>query len=61
MDEQFQSMYKILYSKAVADIKIAIHAIEINDPEIDDATILFHFQQAAEKLLKSTLSYHGIY
>lgn len=61
MNEQFQPMYKIFYSKACADIKIALLALERADPEIDDATILFHFQQAAEKLLKSILSYNNIH
>ena len=53
--------YAVLYTKAIADIKLAKMAISSGDKDIDDATIVFHLQQAAEKLLKSLMAFHGVH
>ncbi|HAJ78337.1 MAG TPA: hypothetical protein DCO75_01075 [Fibrobacteres bacterium] len=53
--------YKVLYTKAIADVQLAKIAISSGDKDIDDATIVFHLQQAAEKLLKSLLAFNGIH
>jgi HEPN domain-containing protein len=61
MAETFLKQYEVLFQKAKADIAIAFHAIDAHDPDIDNATILFHFQQAVEKLLKALLSFKKIH
>lgn len=48
MADDYKHQYEIIYLKAVSDIKIAKLAIDAKDNEIDDATILFHLQQAVE-------------
>lgn len=37
----------------------AAHVLQA-DPTIDNATIAFHYQQAAEKLLKALLAEHNV-
>lgn len=51
----------MFYTKAIADIHLAKLAISSGDKDIDDATILFHLQQAAEKLLKSLMAFRGVH
>jgi HEPN domain-containing protein len=53
--------YEVLLAKATADIHMAGLAIAHPDQAIDDATILFHIQQAVEKLLKSLLAFRAIH
>ena len=43
--------------KARNDLKIAIDELDCKDPTTD--MVCFHFQQAAEKILKAFLIYHG--
>lgn len=61
MAEKYPKQYEILLRKAKADIAMALHALDAGDADIDDATILFHFQQAAEKLLKVLLSFNDVH
>lgn len=61
MSPEFLHQHEILLKKAVSDIEMARLAIERSDANIDDATVLFHLQQAAEKLLKSLMSFRGIH
>jgi HEPN domain-containing protein len=61
MGDAFLKQYAILLQKAKADIAIAIQAIDSQNKEIDNATILFHFQQAVEKLLKTLLSFYNVH
>jgi HEPN domain-containing protein len=59
MGNTFLHQYQLLYRKAVSDLEIAKLAFASGDELIDDATIIFHIQQAAEKLTKSLLAYHN--
>lgn len=61
MPNELIHQYEVLYRKAVADIAMAQVAVAAQNAAIDDATIMFHLQQAAEKLIKSLLSYYGIH
>lgn len=61
MSTEMLHQYEVLIKKAVADIEIAKLAIAAHDDAIDDATILFHLQQAAEKLLKALLAFKDIH
>ena len=55
------SLPELLCRKASADLKIAIHALDIEDEDLDLEIIFFHLQQAAEKYLKSLLSAHAVH
>jgi HEPN domain-containing protein len=59
MAEPRLHQYNILFQKANADVHLAIRARQLNDEQIDNATLLFHLQQAAEKYLKAILSYNN--
>jgi HEPN domain-containing protein len=61
MQHNFIPQFKVLFTKAIADIQLAKMAIAAGDKDIDDATIVFHLQQAAEKLLKSLMAFNGIH
>ena len=61
MPPNFIHQYNVLYIKATADIQLAKMAISAGDKDIDDATIVFHLQQAAEKPLKSLMAFNGIH
>jgi len=61
MTNRLLHQYEILFNKACSDLKLAKLAISAQDSDIDDATIIFHLQQSAEKLLKSLLAVHGIH
>ncbi len=53
----------LFFYKANSDLnsaKYLLKAFENSEIEIDLETIMFHFQQSAEKLLKSLLSHHKI-
>lgn len=52
--------FQIYYRKARTDLAMARLAQEHPSDEIDNEAILFHLQQAAEKFLKSLLSFRGI-
>ncbi len=60
MADKFPKQYELLLRKGKADLAIAFHALAAGDADIDNATILFHFQQAVEKLLKAMLSFNNI-
>jgi HEPN domain-containing protein len=57
----FPRQYELMYQKGTSDLALAIHALSINDVEIDVEIIFFHLQQAAEKYLKALLSFHGVH
>ena len=61
MSEKLLHQYEILFVKATSDLHMASLAIKAHDKDIDEATIIFHFQQAAEKLLKAVLSFQGVH
>ena len=61
MAENYPRQYEILLKKAKADIAISFHALDADDSDIDNSTILFHFQQAVEKLLKALLSFNQVH
>jgi HEPN domain-containing protein len=57
----FLRQYEILIKKAKSDLKAGKNLLEDftnGDDELDLETIMFHFQQCAEKLLKSLLIYN---
>ena len=61
MPVNFIRQYEIMYQKGTSDLALATHALAIDDVEIDVEIIFFHLQQAAEKYLKSLLSFHDIH
>jgi HEPN domain-containing protein len=61
LDSKFPRQYEILFQKAKADLAISFHSIDAHDEDIDNAVILFHFQQAVEKLIKVLLSCNKIH
>jgi len=61
MTHKLLHQYEILLNKACSDLKLAKLAMSARDSDIDDASIIFHLQQSAEKLLKSLLAVHGIH
>jgi len=61
MPASFLRQYELMYQKATSDLALATHALAIDDNEIDIEIIFFHLQQAAEKYLKTLLSFHGVH
>ena len=61
MINKFQHQYEIYYKKATADLVLVQQVFLLNNPLIDESIILFHLQQAAEKYLKSFLSFNKIH
>lgn len=61
MPNKFQHQYEIYYKKATADLVLVQQVLALNNPLIDESIILFHLQQAAEKYLKSSLSFKQIH
>ncbi len=58
---EFLRQYKILYKKANTDLKVAkilLEGFENGGDELDLEVIMFHLQQASEKLFKSILAYN---
>lgn len=58
---EFLKQYEILFKKGRTDLKAGKNLLEDfknGDDELDLETIMFHFQQCAEKLLKSLLAYN---
>jgi len=58
---EFLKQYEILLKKSKSDLKAGknlLEDFENGDDELDMTTIMFHFQQSAEKLLKSLLAYN---
>jgi len=61
---EFLKQYEILYKKARVDLrasKILLEDFEKGDEELDLETIMFHLQQATEKLLKSLLAFNKLH
>jgi len=61
---EFLKQYEILFKKARTDLKAGknlLEDFENGDDELDLETIMFHFQQCAEKLLKSLLAYNELH
>jgi HEPN domain-containing protein len=52
--------FVIFYRKGKTDLAMARLAHDNPSDEIDNEAILFHLQQAAEKFLKSLLSFNGV-
>jgi hypothetical protein len=61
MPNKFQHQYEIYYNKATADLVLVQQVFVLQNPLIDKCIILFHLQQAAEKYLKSFLSFNKIH
>jgi len=61
MQNKFQHQYEIYYNKATADLVLVQQVFVLKNPLIDESIILFHLQQAAEKYLKSFLSFKNIH
>jgi len=61
MPNKFQHQYQIYYKKATADFVHVQQVVVLNNPLIDESILLFHLQQAAEKYLKSLLSFRNIH
>jgi len=61
MQDEMLNQEGVFFKKAYSDLRTADRLIELNDPEIDKATILFHLQQAVEKFLKALLSKEKIH
>ena len=61
MTNKFQHQYEIYYNKATADLVLVLQVFVLKNPLIDESIILFHLQQAAEKYLKSFLSFKNIH
>lgn len=61
MPNKFLHQYEIYYKKATADLVLVQQVFELNNSLIDKSIILFHLQQAAEKYLKSLLSFEKIH
>ena len=61
MPGKFYHQYELMFKKANADLKLSIHALALEDNEIDREIIFFHLQQAAEKYIKSLLSFNGVH
>jgi len=58
---EFLKQYEILLKKSKSDLKAGrnlLEDFENGDDELDMTIIMFHFQQSAEKLLKSLLAYN---
>ena len=63
MAEKFLKQYEIFYKKAKIDLKVAqniLRDLRNGDDDLDFDTVYFHLQQAAEKLLKSILSFYEV-
>ncbi len=61
MSNKFQHQYEIYYRKATVDFVFVQQVVALENHLIDKTIILFHLQQAAEKYLKSILSYKNIH
>ena len=61
MPNDFQHQYEIYYNKATADLVFVQQIFVLHNPLIDKCIILFHLHQAAEKYLKSFLSFKKIH
>jgi len=55
MKIEFKKQYEILFKKANTDIAVSKLLIETKIENIDQEVILFHLQQASEKLMKCLL------
>ena len=63
MATKFLRQYEILFKKAKVDFnasKILLKSFENGDIELELEVIFFHFQQCAEKLIKTILDYNNI-
>ena len=61
MPDSMLRQYELFFRKGSADLKLATYALAIEDNELDMEIIFFHLQQAAEKYLKTLLSFNGIH
>jgi HEPN domain-containing protein len=61
MSNKFKHQYEIYYKKATADFVLVQQVHLLNNPQIDESILLFHLQQAAEKYLKTLLSFKKIH
>ena len=60
MKIELKKQYQILLNKAKTDIAVSNLLFNTKSKEIDQEVILFHLQQATEKLIKSLLIFNNI-
>jgi len=61
--EKFLNQYEILFLKAKEDLAAGLYLLdgfENHNLEVNIEIVFFHFQQCAEKFLKSLLDFHGV-
>ena len=60
---KFLKTYELLYKKAMVDLntaKVVLESFENGNLDLDLEVIFFHFQQCAEKIIKSYLDFKSI-
>lgn len=61
MHDKFQPQHTIFFRKGTADLKLSSYAFSIEDDALDMEIVFFHLQQAAEKFLKTLLSFNNVH
>ncbi len=61
MQHNFMRQYEIYFQKGTADLTLVEQVFTLNNNLIDRSILLFHLQQAAEKYLKSLLSFNAVH
>lgn len=61
MPASFPRQFEIFKRKADADLNLVNLALSLEEQSIDLDIVFFHLQQAAEKYLKSLLSFNGVH
>jgi HEPN domain-containing protein len=61
MQDKRPKQYQLLMHKAIIDVAVVEHLLELKANDIDRDVLLFHLEQAAEKFLKAILSYNNIH
>ncbi|MBN1294983.1 MAG: HEPN domain-containing protein [Candidatus Latescibacteria bacterium] len=58
---EFPEQYEIFLKKARSDLALAKIGYNAHDSGVDQATLIFHLQQAAEKLIKAILAFSEVH
>lgn len=58
---EFPEQYNIFIKKARSDFALAKIGYNAHDRGVDQATLIFHLQQAAEKLIKAVLAFSEVH
>ena len=58
---EFPEQFDIFYRKARSDLSLAMAGFGTHDRNIDQATLIFHLQQATEKSLKALLAFESVH